>query len=279
MNMNKLVIVLIAVLTSVSVPCLAKYKEVGGGNGFGGTLLDRAEYDSSTQISSEDTYHLLVRVYAPLFSHFPFLRVEASDLFLQRKNVYLEDRPLNTDCLDQSTLDIRNSKILACQNDVEIRIDRSWWMNANENEQADLLLHEQLTDEALSKGQLDAVRYLFNELTSPSVADVEKKNAFFKFHFRRLLDQTQSDCIYQSLESILLKFEHAQSLVNADQIVTAELTRLSSENRAEEALVVFQAAQLIMKENLLPLAHGFYSPMSPRQFLGLYVNRAYLSDN
>lgn len=130
----------VAGLAFVAQTSHASHKDVGGGNGVGGVLLDRIEYGQSEEIS-DAAYALLHDEKSDLLVAIPFLENLAIETFLIRKDTYIGDYTFIDACKNESLLDV-GQEVIACQNDVELRIQKSWWSQATQSAKVDLLIHE-----------------------------------------------------------------------------------------------------------------------------------------
>lgn len=216
----------------VSVSALA-HKNGGGGNGVGGVLLDQAVYAKADELKPIDLTILLDREQKVLFTRYPLLRYLSHDVILTGKTWYLDDRKFQPMCRNQMTVQAHQD-IWACQNDVEVRINRKWWKSATPHVRSELLIHEVFTalwiadDNAKSIGAVVAA-YL-DPKSSPT--EVQLKSAIAG------LPIFETSEVYDRAILLLKKFQLStcavtdrdQALAIADSIVrqsTADESKLA----------------------------------------------------
>lgn len=169
--------------TLTARPALAS-KEVSGGNGVGGTLADATVYEAGKELTSSEIEKLL-RIELPhVFEAFPMFAYITSRTVSMTggKLWFLETRSLNPKCLNPLTLEL-DQTILACQNDVEVRIHESWWLSASPNERARLVLHEVLTALKFKDGKFGAVIPVTAKLLMTPMNGVDVAKTAFKLGF------------------------------------------------------------------------------------------------
>ena len=152
-------------------------KGVSGGNGVGGTLLDPQTYEQGQRVEGALLEQTLIAQHPHIAREFPFFKRLVFELTQgsRFKYWYLEDRALNPACLNPVTVKA-SQQILACQNAIEVRINRTWWNEAAPRDRAALLLHEILTALRFSDARFETVPlatslFLNPQLDAKTVAD------------------------------------------------------------------------------------------------------------
>lgn len=122
------------------------WKEVSGGNGVGGTLLDSSANDESIRLHGSRLMAIFKAGFSLQIARFPFLEDIAFKYMAgpHAKAWYTEGRQLRPECKNQILIDVPQ-EIWACQNDVEVRINVDQWYAMKDFERSRLLLHEILT--------------------------------------------------------------------------------------------------------------------------------------
>ncbi|RYZ93074.1 MAG: hypothetical protein EOP06_02230 [Proteobacteria bacterium] len=157
----KTVIVTTLLALTLSPAAEARWKDTSGGNGVGGTLLDQFEQGQSEPLPGEEVLKAVHAVHGARLTDLPLLQRYLEEISTKRKTHlawYLEDRKLSNDCFNQSALNLPEQKILACQNDVEVRINRAFWASATPEQKANLIIHELFTSMALERGVTRGIR-------------------------------------------------------------------------------------------------------------------------
>ncbi|RYZ77663.1 MAG: hypothetical protein EOP05_00980 [Proteobacteria bacterium] len=160
MNLKTLMITTLLAFT-LAPTANARWKDTSGGNGVGGTLLDQFERGQSEPLPGEDVLKAVHAVYGARLADLPLLQRYLEEISTKRKAHlawFLEDRKLSKECFNQSALDLPDQKILACQNDVEVRINRAFWLSATPEQKANLIVHELFTSMALERGVTRGIR-------------------------------------------------------------------------------------------------------------------------
>lgn len=149
-----------------SLPAFAN-KGVSGGNGIGGTLADTVVYEEGIELQPRDIESTIEAGLPETVSAFPTLRhiVKRLTISKEAKIWFLDSRALNPACLNPITIEA-NQKILACQNDAEVRINQDWWAAATDRDKAELILHEILTALKFRDGKFSGVAPLLAALTA-----------------------------------------------------------------------------------------------------------------
>jgi hypothetical protein len=85
---------------------------------------------------------LLATIMRPeLFDKYPFLTELSYEVFVTKKTWYLDSHEFSKACVSDLISD-RKQESWACQNAVEGRIQKKWWLSASNEAKADLLIHE-----------------------------------------------------------------------------------------------------------------------------------------
>lgn len=169
-------------------------KEVSGGNGVGGTLLDRKTQEAGVRFDGENLLAILVGEKTAIFKEFPLL-LAASRHYLTGTNAkawYAESRELHPDCRNRVTTD-QQQDIWACQNDVEIRINADVYLKLSPSVRADLILHEILTALRLSEGKTETVPAAFAVLDDAALSLSQKQVEFDRLGFAPLVSAGEYD--------------------------------------------------------------------------------------
>ena len=245
------------------------YKEVRGGNGVGGTLRDRYSHGETQRLDGAALYEILRAKFKSQLSRFPLVDEAARALYFgaTAKAVYSDSRELHPDCLNGSTVGGR-AEIWACQNDVEIRISKSFWDANSDSLKADLLLHELITALFFKKENEGAIEPAVIAFLDGKLSVKQIKAEFWRLGFKNLYSETQVAQVQASLfafsKVVCLKPEgQARDLVLLD--FTLELSKTND----FEAAALFEAAARAHMKELLPWAESPCLPLDSYRSLDL----------
>ena len=138
-----------AILFTAMLPNLARGDggtAGGGGNAVGGTLLDFYENEGSTKVNVTDLAayrNQLKPILQNLSSKLPTLKPFLEEA-TSKKIWLMETKPFNYNACVNTSMFVVNQVIVACQDEFEVRISKSWFESADSKNQAGLIMHELL---------------------------------------------------------------------------------------------------------------------------------------
>lgn len=225
------------------------YKEVSGGNGVGGTLRDRFSHGEVEKLDGYESYLFVSKIYSTTLSKFPLLKDAAYELYAgrNRKALYLDDRELNPACLNSSTVS-GSAVIWACQNDVEIRINKLWWNSASESARADLLLHELLTAIDFKSDLRGAVEPAFAALSDQTLSATQIVDEFNRLKFAKLYETREVSAVEESLIQFSTRVCSSKTLTDRDLLIFDAVAELSKATGKSASYLFVQAAEEHLKE-------------------------------
>ena len=152
------------------------HKDVSGGNGDGGTLLDRGIYAEAKELDPFDILTLLKREKHSIFERYPLLSNIAGEM-ITSKSWYLESREFAKECRNQILL-TSDQEVWACQNDIEVRLNSNWWSHATDQVKTDLVLHEVFVNFWLAGDDVKSINSVVESLlTLKDSRDIQTKLA------------------------------------------------------------------------------------------------------
>lgn len=239
-------------------PALAS-KEVGGGSGTSGRILDRVLSEKSTKLDGEALLKSLVKRFGKEFSEYPFLFAMSEHYLIgnNSKAWSLDDLPFVDDCKNKSSVKV-TLEDWACQDRTTVRIRAAVWKKLNEATRADLVFHEILTAARLLDPRIETTF----EVVAPSFATIvdrrlsflDKRTELTRLGFgvlyhaeeveiaRKTLIRYESAVCLSRLQSGIMRLSNAATMREAE---LASLTFLLTEagvNLAPEVALLIKAA-------------------------------------
>ncbi|MES3038252.1 MAG: hypothetical protein V4736_10130 [Bdellovibrionota bacterium] len=264
--MKKYSLIFLAVI-SVPLTSLA-WKGVSGGNGSGGTLLEVASYSESTRLSRQVVYDIVYEELRPNLKVMPFIDELTWD-FLYSKAWYLEDRAFHPECLNSSVIDV-NQEIWACQNDVEIRIRKSWWEAASNKEKAQLILHEVITAMRFHDQKFSTVGPAVYSLLTNAHQPKAVQDEFLRLRFPYMPTTAEIDFMDKVMQDQLKKLCAAPTKEAAYQLADLLAQETMFENNFEYPL-----QDLMLKTNQQAIKK-FYGDAHCTTIYGMFGEIAYV---
>ena len=267
--MRALTVFIVTVLAVSSAH--ARWKDTSGGNGVGGTLLDIHEAGEAVEINGEELIQILNSRYSDRLNQLPFLKDYAvSQLagFRTMKSWYLDGRHFAKECENQSVLDLPDRSTIACQNDVEVRVQVDWWKAASKSDQAALILHEVFTAISLNTQQFRALREAVALMSATSFSAAAFQSTIEAHGFPYIPTTTELDKARARLDFV--KAQLITTVSDRDRLTylaDETLARMNEGSMSPGVLKIYSDALLELDRQATAYSRRYLRVLDARQVL------------